>query len=77
MAAASPLHLTVRMPIELRDRLRDSASDNRRSLNSEIVHVLDRALAAEKAKDPASVGALPGHGSNNPHPENVDEHCKE
>ncbi|MBE0580826.1 MAG: Arc family DNA-binding protein [Devosia sp.] len=50
----------LRMPPGMRERIRQSAETNRRSMNSEIVHHLDRALAAENENGPASVGALPG-----------------
>lgn len=66
MANPAILHLTVRMPPALRDRLRDSAEANRRSMNSEIVHYLDCALEAQEAKGPASVGALPDLNTTNP-----------
>lgn len=59
MASNETLHLTVRMPSRLRDRLRTSAEASRRSMNSEIVHYLDCALGAQEAKSPVSVGALP------------------
>lgn len=63
----------LRMPESMRARLRLSASANRRSMNSEIVHYLDRALAAEEMNDPASVGVLPGRGSTDPCPETANE----
>lgn len=63
----------VRMPEGLRERLRMSAEDNRRSMNAELIFHLDRALPLQvrkaaagevsKAKAPAAVtknGALPG-----------------
>lgn len=50
----------VRLPDGMRDRIRERAAANRRSMNAEIVHYLDCALGAQEAKDPASVGALPG-----------------
>ena len=55
----------VRMPEGLRDRLRASADENRRSMNAELIFHLDRALplqvrkavagAGSKAKSPAAV----------------------
>lgn len=55
----------VRMPEGLRDRLRASAEENRRSMNAELIFHLDRALplqvrkaaagAGSKAKSPAAV----------------------
>jgi plasmid stability protein len=62
----------VRLPRRMHDRIRANAEANRRSMNSEIVHYLDRALAAEEAKGPAEVAASPSHGPNNVL-ENADE----
>jgi hypothetical protein len=55
----------VRMPDGLRDRLRASAEENRRSMNAELIFHLDRALPLQvrkavagegsKAKTPAAV----------------------
>jgi plasmid stability protein len=67
----------VRLPDGMRERIKDKASRNHRTMNAEIIHVLDRALAADETKDPASVGALPGHGSNNPQQENVNERAQQ
>lgn len=47
----------VRFPDGMRDRLRQQAKANRRSMNSEIVHHLDRALAAENENGPDEVAA--------------------
>lgn len=66
MASNDTLHLTVRMPAQLRDRLRKSADANRRSMNSEIIHYLDCAVEAQEAKDPARTAIPPSHGSNDP-----------
>jgi hypothetical protein len=45
--------LGVRMPPELKDRLKSSAQENRRSLNAEVVLRLEESLAAEeKGKAP-------------------------
>ena len=50
----------VRMPNGLRDQLRDIAASNRRSMNSEIVLMLERALASAAATTGASfAGATP------------------
>lgn len=54
----------VRFPEGMRDRLRQQAKANRRSMNSEIVHHLDRALAAEDEKGPAATGIAPDHDQN-------------
>lgn len=40
---------TLRLPDGMRARLRRAAEHNRRSINSEIVHYLDRALRAQEA----------------------------
>ena len=53
--------LTVRMPDKMRERIRRQAAANHRSVNSEVVYHLDRALAAEEAKGPASAPTLPSH----------------
>lgn len=37
----------VRLPEGMRDRIREHAKANRRSMNAEIVHYMDRALAAQ------------------------------
>jgi predicted HicB family RNase H-like nuclease len=44
--------LGVRMPPELKERLREAASENRRSLNAEVVKRLEQSLDTEKAKAP-------------------------
>ena len=41
--------MNIRVPAELRNRIRLNAAANRRSVNSEIVHYLDQALRAEEA----------------------------
>ncbi|RUT32622.1 Arc family DNA-binding protein [Arsenicitalea aurantiaca] len=64
MADADPI--TVRVPGGMRDRIRERARANRRSMNSEIVHYLDRALEAEKNEGPAEGATSPSHGSSNP-----------
>ncbi|WP_371136115.1 Arc family DNA-binding protein [Devosia sp.] len=55
------LHLTVRIPSDLRNRLRTSATTNRRSMNSEIIHHLDCALEAQKTKGAAGSAIPPRH----------------
>jgi plasmid stability protein len=50
----------LRLPTGMRDRIRQRAAANRRSMNSEIVHYLDRALAAEETKSPATAATVPG-----------------
>ncbi len=50
----------VRLPRGMRDRIRERAAANRRSMNAEIVHYLDRALEeGREAKGAASVAADP------------------
>lgn len=49
----------IRLPDGMRDRIRRRAEHNRRSMNSEIVHYLDRALAAENENGPAATGIAP------------------
>lgn len=72
MAISAGQHqFPLRIPNGMRDRIRANAEANRRSMNAEIIHYLDRALAAEE-KSPASVGALPGQG-HQPTLEKADE----
>lgn len=48
-------NLNVRLPDELHDRLKAAAERDRRSLNAEILHLLDRALAdGEHGQTPAA-----------------------
>lgn len=56
----------LRMPEGMRDRLSKRAEVNRRSLNSEIIHVLDRALAAENEKGPAATAIAPDLNTTHP-----------
>lgn len=56
----------IRLPEGMRDRIRQRAEANRRSMNSEIVHYLDRALAAENEKGPAEAATSPDHEPTNP-----------
>lgn len=49
----------LRLPDGMRQRIRDRAEANRRSMNAEIVHYIDRALSVENENGPVSVGALP------------------
>lgn len=50
----------VRMPATMRDSIRERAAENRRSMNAEIVHYLDRALAAQNEKGPAATASREG-----------------
>ncbi|HEY1998796.1 Arc family DNA-binding protein [Paraburkholderia sp.] len=45
--------LGVRMPPELKDHLKEKASENRRSLNSEVVCRLEESVKAEQIAKPA------------------------
>ena len=58
----------LRLPQGMRDRIRERAAANRRSMNAEIVHYLDRALAdPAQTKGPAEVAASePSHVTHNP-----------
>ncbi|WP_406873315.1 Arc family DNA-binding protein [Aminobacter sp. P9b] len=53
--------LNVRLPHGMRDRIRQRAAANRRSMNAEIVHYLDCALGAQEAKGPAEAATSPSH----------------
>jgi len=65
MASSDLDKFIARFPDGLRDRLRSSADENRRSMNSELIFHLDRALPLQvrkavagegsKAKTPAAV----------------------
>lgn len=44
----------VRLPEDMKQRLKHAAIDNRRSLSNEIVHRLDGSLKAEQAQQAAS-----------------------
>lgn len=74
MAVPSQEPLTIRLPSGMRERIRRQAAANHRSMNSEVVHYIDRALeCGPEANGPASVAALPGRGLNNPDQEKADE----
>ena len=50
----------IRLPAGMRDRIRERAAANRRSMNAEIVHYLDRSLdEAREAEGAASAGTDP------------------
>ena len=57
MTGTETLHITLRMPAGLRDRLRSRADANRRSLNSEILHSLDQAVTADEVTLKSAGGA--------------------
>jgi plasmid stability protein len=56
----------LRMPDGMRDRIRERAEANRRSMNSEIIYYLDRALAAENEKGPAATAIAPSQEHDQP-----------
>lgn len=56
----------VRLPDGMRDRIRERAASNRRSMNAEIVHYLDCALGAQEEKGPAEAATSPSHVTENP-----------
>lgn len=57
----------VRLPDGMRERLRQQAKANRRTMNSEIVHHLDRALSTENENGPAATAiALDQEHETNP-----------
>jgi hypothetical protein len=49
----------LRLPEPMRDRIRASAEASRRTLNSEIIVLLERALPADKNQKAETVGAVP------------------
>lgn len=60
----------LRMPAGMRERLRRAADANRRSMNSEIVHYLDRALKAQEPRgakaDVATAREIGAHKTRSP-----------
>ncbi|MGI5197784.1 Arc family DNA-binding protein [Streptomyces sp. CA-288835] len=56
------VRMTLRLPEDLRDRLRDHAKSERRSLNSELVYMLEVGLRAAGvgAESPGDDSASPG-----------------
>jgi plasmid stability protein len=67
----------LRLPDGMRRRIRLHADANRRSMNSEIVHYLDRALAAQDEEGPAGAPTPPSHGSDQPRQEKANEHVRD
>lgn len=51
----------VRLPLGMRDSIRDRALENRRSMNAEIVHYIDRALREEVGAAEVAASPRPGH----------------
>lgn len=60
LMARTDLQVNIRIPPKMRESIRHHAAANRRSINSQIVHYLDRALAADETKDPAAAATAPG-----------------
>lgn len=56
----------LRLPQGMREQIRTRAEANRRSMNAEIVHYLDRALSVEK-ESPAGAATPPGHSHQQPY----------
>ncbi len=63
----------IRLPDGMRERIRERALVNRRTMNSEIVHYLDRALTADENESPAAASTAPG-SDHQPTLEKADEH---
>lgn len=56
----------IRLPDGMRDKIKINAAINRRSMNAEIIHYLDLALATQNEKGPAEVAPSPSHVTENP-----------
>ncbi|MFD9897492.1 Arc family DNA-binding protein [Mesorhizobium sp. NPDC059025] len=57
----------IRFPDGMRERIRECAAENRRSMNAEIVHYLDRALSEHaQTKGPAEAATSPSHDHQQP-----------
>lgn len=65
MSRSDP-QMVVRVPPDIKDRLRSSADRNRRSMNAELVYHLDRALMTEEAKGPAATAIAPSQEHDQP-----------
>lgn len=64
---AAQKQMKIRLPDGMQDRIRERAAANRRSMNAEIIHYLDRALAdRQEAKGPAEAATSPSHVTHNP-----------
>ena len=66
MAAQTADKYILRLPDGMRDQLRQRAAANRRSMNSEIVFHLDRALATENENGPAAGATAPDQEHDQP-----------
>lgn len=56
----------IRLPDGMRERLRQQAKANQRTMNGEIVFHLDRALAAENENGPAATAIAPDQEPDQP-----------
>lgn len=65
------VRMTVRLPMHVAKYLDAEARENFTSRNAEVVRAIRTAM---KTNGPAGTAIPPGHGSNNPRQENVDEH---
>lgn len=61
MKSKSADKFVIRLPDGMRNLIRNRASENRRSMNAEIIHCLDRSLAGQGEKGPESAATLPSH----------------
>jgi len=50
----------IRLPDGMRDRLRQRATANRRTMNAEVILYIDRGLAAAENESPAGTAIPPG-----------------
>ncbi|MBI4746288.1 MAG: Arc family DNA-binding protein [Deltaproteobacteria bacterium] len=48
--------ITVRMPESVKDRIYELSNKERRSINSEIIHLLESSLNAQALSTPAKAG---------------------
>ena len=64
----------IRLPEGMRDQIRRNANASRRTMNAEIVHYIDKALADEKmATTGDEIGVMaPAEAGNNNHQETID-----
>jgi hypothetical protein len=58
--AVEDVKMMIRLPGTLRERLRTVAFGERRSMNSQLVVILDRALASMESECPATAATVPG-----------------
>ena len=66
MSDASLTPASVRLPPSLLAHLRQSAKANRRSVNSEVIVQLERAMALNNEKGPAATGIAPDLNTTHP-----------